>query len=60
MSAHVLVINRFFSRIDCVFTEQDNLKIKMHWFTGSIPEAIVESKRKGLVFIVYIEGKSMS
>lgn len=29
---------------------------KMQWFTGSIPEAIGESKRKGLVFIVYIEG----
>ena len=28
----------------------------MQWFTGSIPEAIGESKRKGLVFIVYIEG----
>lgn len=43
-----------------MFTEQDNLKIKMHWFIGSIPEAIGESKQKGLVFIVYIEGKSMS
>ena len=30
----------------------------MQWFTGSIPEAIGESKRKGLVFIVYIEGMS--
>jgi len=28
----------------------------MQWFTGSIPEAIGESKRKGLLFIVYIEG----
>ncbi|KAL9967488.1 hypothetical protein ACROYT_G025719 [Oculina patagonica] len=28
----------------------------MYWFTGSIPEAIGESRRKGLVFIVYIEG----
>lgn len=28
----------------------------MEWFTGSIPEAIRESRQKGLVFIVYIEG----
>ena len=29
----------------------------MQWFTGSIPEAILESRQKGIVFIVYIEGK---
>lgn len=28
----------------------------MHWFTGSIPEAIGESRRKGLIFVVYVEG----
>ncbi|CAH3127566.1 unnamed protein product [Pocillopora meandrina] len=28
----------------------------MQWFTGSIPEAILESRQKGIVFIVYIEG----
>lgn len=28
----------------------------MLWFKGSIPEAIVESRKKGLIFIVYIEG----
>ena len=50
--------NWLFSRTDCVFTEQDSLKIKMYWFTGSIPEAIGESREKGLVFIVYIEGMS--
>ena len=50
--------NCLFSRTDCVFTEQDCLKIKMHWFTGSIPEAIGKSREKGLVFIVYIEGMS--
>ncbi|KAJ7371286.1 UBX domain-containing protein 4 [Desmophyllum pertusum] len=28
----------------------------MQWFTGSIPEAIGQSRQKGLVFLVYIEG----
>ena len=28
----------------------------MHWFTGSIPEAIGESRQKGLIFVVYVEG----
>ncbi|XP_074623884.1 UBX domain-containing protein 4-like isoform X3 [Acropora palmata] len=28
----------------------------MHWFTGSIPEAIGESRQKGLLFVVYVEG----
>ena len=30
----------------------------MEWFMGSIPEAIGKSRQSGLLFIVYIEGKS--
>ena len=33
-------------------------KKTMEWFMGSIPEAIGKSRQNGLLFIVYIEGKS--
>ena len=46
----------FFYSADFVLTKALSLKISMQWFMGSIPEAIAESRRKGLVFIVYIEG----
>ena len=39
------------------FIKAKSSKINMQWFTGSIPEAILESRQKGIVFIVYIEGK---
>ena len=31
----------------------------MQWFEGSIPEAIAESKRRRVVFIVCVEGNGL-
>ena len=37
-------------------TSSEGPKIKMQWYEGSVHEAIAESQRRGVMFVVYIEG----